>query len=112
MNLGKLTVPNVFVNVKLQKVIIGKHNANDRCIYDGIGEKFMEILIDYLNEVFKLMDGLTKRFSFMESKNENKRSDISYMQWKLILNKVKKEPLIEVDGPPFNIQLFKIYFDM
>lgn len=79
MNLGKLTVPNVFVNVELLKVIINKYNADDRCIYDNEGEKFMEISIDSLNEVFKLTDGLTKKLSFIELKNEYEKSDISYM---------------------------------
>ena len=72
----------------------------------------MEISIDSLNEFFKLMDGLTERLSFRELKNEYEISDISYMQWKLILHKVKKEPLNEADGLPFNIQLLKTYFDM
>lgn len=40
----------------------------------------MEILIESLNEVFKLTDGLTKQLSFTELKNEYRKLDTSYMQ--------------------------------
>ena len=112
MNLGKLTVENVFVNVELLKVIIRKYSVEDRCLYDKDGEKFMEISIESLNEAFRLTDCLTKRLSFTELKNEYERLDISYMQWKLMLQKIEKEPLTIVDGLPFSTKLFNTYFYM
>ena len=70
MILGKLNVFNVFVNVKLLKVIISNYNANDKSIYNNMGQKFMEISIDLLIKVFKLIDGLTNKLSFIELKKE------------------------------------------
>ena len=88
MNLVKTIVSNVFLNVELLKVIISKYNVDDRCIYDSVGGKFMEISIDSSNEVFKLIDRLTKRLSFIELNNEYKILDISYMQWKIVMYKI------------------------
>ena len=38
INLGKLAVANIFVNVEFLKVIINKYNDNNICIYDNVGE--------------------------------------------------------------------------
>ena len=77
MNLGKLTVLNVFLNVELLKVIMRKYNSKDRFIYEKEGKKFMEVSIESLNEIFRLTDDLTKKLSFIELRNGYEWSYIS-----------------------------------
>lgn len=43
MNLGKLIVGDLFVNVEFLKVIINIYNADDRSTYDHVWENFMDI---------------------------------------------------------------------
>ena len=68
-----------FIDVELLKVIIDKYNPNDRCIYDSTSENFIEVSIEFQNEVFKLIDGLTTNLSFTKLENQFRMSHTSYM---------------------------------
>lgn len=108
-NLGKLTVPNVFINIRLLEVLVRNYNSVKRCIQLPNGEAFIRFSMGTINEVFNLDPSPDKPLSFGELEEEYLRMDTTYTSWKFSIHKRQAGELIEEDEPPFNIDLFRHY---
>lgn len=107
--LGKLTVPNVFVNIRLLEVLVRNYNLVKRCIHLPNGEAFIRFFASTIDKVFNLDPSHDKPLSFGKLEEEYLRMDTTYTGWKFSIHKRQTGKLTEEDKPPFNIDLFRHY---
>lgn len=108
-NLGKLIVPNVFVNIRLLEVLIRNYNFIKRYIQFPNGDTFIRFSTGTVNEVFNLDPNRDKLLSFGELKEEYLWMYTTYTGWKIAIHKRQLGKLTKEDGPPFSIDLFRHY---
>lgn len=108
-NLGKLVVPNVFVNIRLMEVLVKKYNSVKRCIQFPNGEVFIRFIHGTIDEVFSLDPNPDVPLSFEELEEEFVKMDTTYKGWNLDFHRVQKGILTKEDGPPFNMDIFRHY---
>lgn len=112
-NLGKLVVPNIFVNVELVKLFSKHYNIDLKSIYNLQGEPFIHVSKIALCEVFNLSDTCDELIVHEDLEKEYWRMDTTYKGWRLTLNRPRKDgdlvPLEDNDEPPFLVDLFEPY---
>lgn len=99
-NLGKLVVPNEFINIKLLEVLIRNYNSVKRCIQFPNGEVFIRFCHATIDEPFSLDVPL----SFEELEEKFVKMDTTYKGWNLAFHKVDRRGF-----PPFNMDMFRHY---
>lgn len=115
MNLAKLVMPNVFVNVELIKKLARNYNPKMRAIYSHDGSQLIIITHDYICMVFQLETSLKKKMMIRDFLEEYKTMDTSYKWWKLPLHRPKgpgNQLKIFSSGkkPPFHVDSFEEYY--
>lgn len=108
--LGKLMVPNVFVNIDLLKLMVKNYDAAKRCILLLDGTGFISFTVAMIQEVFGLDFEVEVPLSFNDLEEENRKMDTTHQGWNLVFHKAEKGRLTEEDGPPYDINIFKKYF--
>lgn len=88
--LGKLVVPNVFVNVQLMKTLDRAYNATKRCIRLPNGKAFIFLLVATIQEVFGLGLECDVPLSFEKLEEEYTKMDTVYNGWNLAIHKAEK----------------------
>lgn len=86
-NWGKLTIPNVFINIRLLEVMVRNYNSTKRCIQFPNGDAFIRFSANTVNEVFNLDQKPDQPLSFRDLEEEYLRMDTTYTGWKLVIHK-------------------------
>jgi len=110
LNLGKLVVLDVFVNVELLKLLAKHYNPSLKAICNPQGEPVIHLSKNAICEVFDLDDLRTVPIVYEDLDKEYWRMDKMYNGWRLPLHRPKAKgpivPLNDNDGPPFHLSLF------
>lgn len=107
--LGKLVVPNVFVNIELLKTLVKKCNAMKTCIQIPSGDAFIRFNMATIYEVFDLSYEVGVPLSFEELEEEYRTMDMTYQGWTLAIHMVEKGKLMDKDGPGYDVNILKQY---
>lgn len=83
--LGKLVVPNIFVNVQLMKTLDRAYNATKICIQLSNGEAFIHLSVATIQEVFNLGLEFDVPLSFEKLEEEYTNMDTIYNGWNLAM---------------------------
>lgn len=105
----KLTVPNVFVNIRLLEVLVINYNLTKRYTQFRNGDAFIKFSTSTMNEVFNLDPNPDKPLSFRDLEEVYLRMDTTYTGWKISIHKRQPRKLNEEYGPSFSIDLFRHY---
>lgn len=76
--LGKLVVPNVFVNIHLLKLLVRNYNANKRCIMLPDGTSLVHFAKATIQEVFAVDLEAELPLSFVDLEEEYRKMDSTY----------------------------------
>lgn len=88
--LGKLVVPNVFVNIQLMKTLARAYNTMKRCIQLPNGNAFIHLSVASIHEFFGLSFESDVPLSFEKLQEEYMKMDTVYNGWNLAIHKAKK----------------------
>jgi len=124
LNLGKLTMPIVFVNVQLPIVFVNvqllklfekKYNPKTCLIELDDESGFFPIKRYYIATVYQLDSSLDNKFRIRDLLTEYRNMSNDYKRWKLPLHRPRDENnklrvFSRVEDPPYSIELFEDYF--
>lgn len=85
MNLGKIAIPNVFMDVELVKFLAKHYNSNLKAICDPQGKPFVQLSRIAIEEVFSFKDICDHPILYEELRSEYWRLDTTYKGWRLPL---------------------------
>lgn len=89
-NIGKLMVPNVFVNTDLLKFLVRQYDTNKGCILLPDGTALVHFAVVTIQEVFAVDLEVNVPFSFVDLEEEYKKMDTTYQGWNLAIHKEEK----------------------
>lgn len=78
MNLGKIVVPNVFLDVDLVKLLAEHYNSDLKPICDPQGKPFVHLSKNAIEEIFGFEDICDHPIVYEDLKNEYWRLDTTY----------------------------------
>lgn len=70
MNLSKLVVPNVFVNVDLMRLISSKYDPKERTVYIANGDTLMLFRKVQICKVFQLLSSMDLKLTIVKNIKE------------------------------------------
>lgn len=108
-NLGRLVVPNFFLNLRLLEFLTRKYNKEKRYIQLPNGDPFIRLSAGSIQEVVGMAYEPYMPLSFIDLEGEYTQIDTTHTVWKLAIHKTEKGRIMEEDGPPFEINLFRQY---
>lgn len=88
--IGKLAVPNVFVNTNLMTALIKSYDLNTKTIKDAIGKILLPITRDFMSGVFDLDIILDQPIDPTILTNEYTRLTNKYKIWRLPIHRQKE----------------------
>lgn len=113
-NLGKLVVPNVFINVDIMIELPRNYETPTQTICDASGQPLLPITRDYASRIFDLYLTYDKLIDAVHLENEYSKLEVVYKRWRLPIHRPRKEDnlqIFEEDGkPPFSADQFEEYF--
>lgn len=78
LNLGRLAVPNVFINIELVKALASQYNSKKRTIQSPNGADMLVISQDLISNVFQLEGPMNFPFTIRDFLTEYHCMDTSY----------------------------------
>lgn len=113
--MGKLFVPNVYLDVDLLKAMAANYNPNIRVVRSLVGVVMIDLSREGIIDVFKLNLDATEPINLkaLKKEYENNMSTYRVKIFPMFMVKGKggiKMELIVVDKEPFPIDMFDFYF--
>lgn len=107
LNLGKLVVPNIYVNVDLLKLLAQNYDSKKRAICDRNGKPCFFISREAISEVFNLLGIYNYPIVLVNSLEEYQRLDTTYAAWRLPFHLLNLNAPLEIgEGLAFHVNLF------
>lgn len=113
-NLGKLVVPNVFVDVELMKALVDSYDPKTKTIYDYRGNPMVAINKQTIDMVFDLDWDVEEKIDMHKLSQEFFNLEDIYRKWRLPIHRPKVGgsiiPFSKTDKVPFDVNQFHPYF--
>lgn len=114
LNLGKLAVANVFVNVELMKSLANNYDPRTKTIYDYTRESILSVTREIIDTVFNLDWGFKEQVDTNKLAQEYFNLEDIYKRWRLPIHRPRVigsiVPFGKDEKAPYDVNLFHPYF--